>query len=202
MFAKRLIIASNNTHKICELKAMLAPHFDEILSMAEAGLSLDIEETGSTFRENAVIKAEAVASLVKGPALADDSGLEVWALHGAPGVYSARFAGMHGDDQANNQKLLEEMQELAGDKRQAQYKACIAIAMPGFPVLTAEGTCPGVILCEPQGTSGFGYDPLFFLPSLGCTMAQLSPEIKNSISHRHHAMEGIKQLLANLPSQI
>lgn len=190
-----LVIASCNQNKIAEIRAILGGIYDRILSMTEAGFSGEIEETGATFRDNAILKARAVMEATGMDSLADDSGLEVFALGGAPGVLSARYSSRHGDDAANNAKLLRDMEHLSGKQRDAQFACCIALARPGRPILTAEGTCPGTILREPRGTWGFGYDPLFYMPALGCTMAQLIPEVKNAVSHRYNALRALLRLL-------
>jgi len=191
----KLIIASNNAHKIKEIKAILGERFDEILSMREAGLDMDIEENGMTFCENALIKARAVAEATGCAALADDSGLAVDALEGAPGVYSARYAGEHGDDEANNDKVLAEMENVPEGERGAAYHCVIALVRPGKQELTADGACHGYLLRYRQGTGGFGYDPLFYIPEFNRTMAQLTPEEKNSMSHRYRALEALVKLL-------
>ncbi len=188
MSEPRLVIASNNAGKIREIKAILGARFPSIVSMAEAGLHMDIEETGATFEENAILKARAVALACGGPALADDSGLAVDALGGAPGIYSARYSG--GDDQDNNDKLLREMQGMAD--RRARYVCAMALAHPDGMVLTAEGRCEGIIGTEPRGKRGFGYDPLFLVEGYdGQTMAELPDEEKNCISHRKRAIEAL-----------
>ena len=188
-----LVIASNNKHKIAEIKQILAGDFDDILSMAEAGVFGDIEETGKTFRDNALIKARHVAEKVGCAVLADDSGLEVEALGGAPGVYSARYCGRHGDDEANNDKLLGEMENVTD--RKARFTCAAALVIPGGKELVAEGHCPGEIIHGRRGTGGFGYDPLFYMDYLGKTMAELDSETKNGISHRFKALTALKELL-------
>jgi XTP/dITP diphosphohydrolase len=189
----RLVIASNNKNKIIEIKEILGDDFDEIVSMSEAGIEVDIEENGETFIENSLIKARYVASKLGCAAIADDSGLEVYALNGEPGIYSARYSGHHGDDDANNKKLLKEMQCI--DNRDARYVCAIALVRPDEEELVATGYCPGAILREPQGTGGFGYDPLFYLEAFNKTMAQIDMETKNKISHRYNALVGLKNLL-------
>lgn len=191
-----LIIASNNPGKIREIKAILGSRFAHILSMSEAGLQMDVEETGTTFEENAILKAQAVAQATGMTALADDSGLAVDALGGAPGVYSARYSG--GDDQDNNDKLLRELQD--HDDRRARYLCVMALAAPQGDVVTAEGRCEGAIAREPKGKRGFGYDPLFLVEGYdGQTMAQLPEEEKNRISHRKRAIEALLQKLEQQP---
>lgn len=187
-----LIIASNNAGKIREIKAILGSRFSRILSMAEAGLQMDVEETGTTFEANAILKAQAVAQATGMAALADDSGLAVDALGGAPGVYSARYSG--GNDQDNNDKLLREMH--SHEDRQARYLCIMALATPQGDILTAEGRCEGAIAREPRGKRGFGYDPLFLVDGYdGQTMAQLPDDEKNRISHRKRAIEALLQKL-------
>lgn len=183
----RLVIASNNAHKVREIKAILQDRFAGIQSMAEAGLDLEVDETGETFEANAVLKAVAVARAAGCWALADDSGLCVDALGGAPGVYSARWSGK--GDQGNNDKLLDEM---AGkENRAARYACAMALADPDGFTLTAEGYCEGAIGHEPRGKRGFGYDPLFLVDEFDCAMAELPDEVKNSISHRKRALEAL-----------
>ena len=188
-----LIIASNNEHKIAEIKEILSDDFDEIISMAEAGVFDDIEETGATFEENALIKAKFVSEKVGCAVLADDSGLEVDALNGAPGVYSARYCGHHGDDEANNDKLLIEMEGVTD--RRAQFTCAVALVRPDEEDIIAQAHCPGEILHERRGTGGFGYDPLFYMDYLGKTMAELDAETKNKISHRYRALCALKEML-------
>ena len=182
----RLIIASNNAHKLTEIKSILGREFEEILSLREAGIDHETVEDGSTFLENAEKKAREIAELSGCCALADDSGLCVDALGGAPGIYSARFCGVHGDDKANNRLLLEKMQGV--ENRAAHYTAAVVLARPDGSIVSAEGYFHGQIGFEEIGTGGFGYDPLFVLPELGCTAAQLTPEEKNDISHRAQAL--------------
>lgn len=184
---ERLVIASNNPHKVREIKAILGGKFAEIVSMGEAGLELEVEETGETFEQNAVLKAEAVAMAAGCWALADDSGLCVDALGGAPGVYSARWSG--GGDEANNDKLMLEMR--GREDRSAHYACVMALANPGGAVLTAYGSCGGSIGFERKGSRGFGYDPLFVTSDFGCAMAELPDEVKNGISHRRRALDAL-----------
>lgn len=189
----KLIIASNNAHKLTEIKAILGGMFDEILSMREAGIEHETIEDGSSFMENAEKKAREIAELSGCCALADDSGICVDALGGAPGIFSARFSGVHGDDKANNRLLLEKLE--TADTRAAHYTCAIALVRPDGSCVRAEGYMQGVIAHEEAGENGFGYDPLFFLPQYGLTAAQISPEEKNRISHRAQALH---QLLAEL----
>ena len=189
----KLIIASNNAHKLIEIKAILGDHFGEILSMREAGIEHETVEDGNTFLENAVKKAREIAQISGCCALADDSGLCVDALDGAPGIFSARFAGVHGDDEANNDLLLEKLKDRTD--RGAHYSCAMALVYPDGRVLTAEGYLYGEIGYERRGHNGFGYDPLFVLPERGCTTAELSPEEKNAISHRANALHALVEKL-------
>ena len=189
----KLIIASNNAHKLIEIKAILGDHFGEILSMREAGIEHETVEDGETFLQNALKKAREIAEISGCCALADDSGLCVDALGGAPGIYSARFAGEHGNDAANRRKLLREMESV--EERAAHFTCSMALVRPDGSVTAAEGYVYGEIARAEAGENGFGYDSLFWLPERGCTMAQLPPEEKNAISHRHNAlMELLKKL--------
>ena len=192
----KLILASNNAHKLAEMKAILAPYFDEIVSMGEAGIEHETVEDGKTFMENAVKKARELAEISGCCAIADDSGLCVDALAGGPGVFSARFAGVHGDDKANNALLLKELE--GEHDRGAHYTCAIALAWPDGKLLTAEDYLYGEIAYDERGTNGFGYDPLFLLKELGLRTAELSPEEKNRISHRGKAL---RKLVEELKAQ-
>ncbi len=182
-----IVLASRNKKKIAELQALLAETLADIkvLSLDDIGFWGDIEEDGSSFEENAMIKARAVAE--RGYiGVGDDSGLVVNALGGAPGIYSARYAGEHGDDGANNEKLLLELKDKKD--RSAAFVSVLACAMPDGDSFTVRGECPGTILNEYLGEGGFGYDPLFFYEPFGKTFAQMTMEEKNEISHRGVAM--------------
>ena len=168
----------------------------EALSLRQAGFTEDIAEDGKTFAENAVIKAEAVCAATGLPAIADDSGLEVTALGGEPGVYSARYAGEHGNDDANNDLLLRKMENITD--REAYFVCALALKLPGREPVLAEGRCPGVMLRERRGTGGFGYDPLFLYEPLGKTFAQVNEEEKNAISHRARACAAMKEKMKEL----
>ncbi|MCL1795288.1 MAG: RdgB/HAM1 family non-canonical purine NTP pyrophosphatase [Clostridia bacterium] len=170
---------------------LLAAHY-EVLSLREAGLSVDIEETGSTFAENARLKAEAVMRLARCAALADDSGLSVDALGGAPGVYSARYAGTHGDDAANNRLLLQNMRD-ARD-RAARFVSALALAAPGEETRSVQGEVSGTITDAPRGEGGFGYDPLFEYER-GRTFAEMPDREKNEVSHRANAVRALLRML-------
>ena len=190
----KLIIASNNAHKLEEIKAILGGTFEEILSLREAGIEHETIEDGTSFAENALKKAREIADLSGCCALADDSGLCVDALGGAPGIYSARFAGEHGNDAANRRKLLREMERI--EDRAAHFTCSMALVRPDGSVTAAEGFVYGEIARTEAGENGFGYDSLFYLPEFACTMAQLPPEKKNAISHRHNALHALLEKLS------
>lgn len=182
---QRLVLASGNFGKLKEMRMLLREHFD-VVSMTEMGVEVDVEENGESFEENALIKANALMRLTGCAAVADDSGLEVDALCGRPGVHSARYAGVHGDDEANNRLLLHEMEEK--EERSARYVCAMALVRPGHEPILARGTCEGQILREYRGSGGFGYDPLFLSEDLGVTFAQAQLADKNQISHRARAI--------------
>lgn len=187
----KVLLASNNGHKIKEIKEILGDFFD-VVSLREAGVESDPEETGATFEENARIKAVAGMKASGMPCIADDSGLEVFALDGLPGVMSARYAGGHGDDSANNEKLLREL-ENASD-RSARYVCVICMAFPNGHEIVARGECRGTILKGARGEGGFGYDPLFFFPQFGKTFAEITAEEKNEVSHRKAALREFEKI--------
>ncbi|MBQ3880462.1 MAG: RdgB/HAM1 family non-canonical purine NTP pyrophosphatase [Oscillospiraceae bacterium] len=179
------IIATNNPGKVREFHKILPPLGIDAVSLKEAGIRLEVEETGTTFEENALLKARAACACSGMPAVADDSGLVVDALGGRPGVYSARYAET---EKACNLRLLAEMQDVPDEKRQAHYACAIACVLPDGREFTVYGECYGVIAREETGENGFGYDPLFYLPQYGVTFGELAPEIKNEISHRAKAL--------------
>ena len=185
----KLIIASNNSHKIGEIKKILSDKFDEILSLREAGIDHETVEDGTTFMENALKKAREISEISGECALADDSGICVDALGGAPGIFSARFAGEHGNDEKNNELLLEKLR--GATDRSAHYTAAIALVYPDGKEVTSEGYMYGKIIHAPRGTGGFGYDPLFVLDGEERTVAQMTPEEKNAVSHRANALAGL-----------
>ena len=182
----KFVLASQNKHKLVEMQSILAAHGVEVVLEADVGLNVDVEETGETFTENAMLKARAVMEASGLPAIADDSGVCVDALNGAPGVYSARYGGPELDDAARYRLLLENMR--GARTRTAHFTSCIACVFPNGDTLEAEGVCPGTIAFAPQGDGGFGYDPVFFLPELRKTYAQLTPEEKAAVSHRGKAL--------------
>ena len=186
----KVVLASHNQKKMVEMKAILSQMGVEVLSQAEVGVDLEPEETGTTFEENARIKAQAVMQATGLPAIADDSGLMVDALGGDPGVYSARYGGPGLDDTGRWQLLLKNMARESN--RACKFVSVICCAFPGGGEVMARGECPGILAQGPSGDGGFGYDPIFFLPQLGKTMAQLTPEEKNQISHRARALAGFQ----------
>ena len=190
-----LVVASGNEHKLKELQAIFGDYYT-VVSMQAAGFHGMIDENADTFAGNAAIKAEAVCAATGLPTLADDSGLTVDILDGEPGVLSARYAGNHGDDAANNALLLRRMK--GKEVRTAAFVCAIALKIPGRDTLIAEGACPGVILEEERGSGGFGYDPLFLYEPLGKTFAELTEEEKNQVSHRARACEKMLAIMREL----
>lgn len=192
--ASTVVVATGNMHKLVEIEDILSGVLPGVrfVALGQLGEFPDPEETGSTFLENALIKAEAAVEETGLSAIADDSGLVVDALDGEPGVYSARYAGVHGDDAANNAKLLEKLAGVPDGERSARFMSVIALVDASGAVFTGEGACEGVIGHEGRGEHGFGYDPLF-LPNdtPGLTMAELEPAQKNAISHRFHALQDL-----------
>lgn len=196
---KKLLVATNNPGKVQEYKELLAGLPVEITFPAEEGLVLEVEESGTTFAENAGIKALAFAQASGLLTLADDSGLEVDALNGAPGVRSARYAGPGANDIDRYRKLLSALRDVPAEKRSARFRCVIALAWPDGSIHTADGTCEGNIGFTPRGGHGFGYDPIFVVDGYGGqTMAELSPKIKNQISHRAQAAAAARPILAEL----
>ena len=194
---KRIIAASANAHKIKEIKAITKKFGMDVVSRDEAGVPpFEIVEDGQTFEENSYKKAFAIMQASGETTIADDSGLMVDYLGGAPGVYSARFAGDHCDDERNNQKLLGMLEGLADSERTAKFVSVITMIFPDGQTLVARGECPGRIIEMPTGENGFGYDPLFVPDGYDKTFAQLSEEEKNAISHRARALQKLEELLA------
>ena len=191
----KIVLASKNAHKIAELQALLSEHIEniEILSLADAGIEGEIVEDGKSFAENALIKARAAASSGY-IGVGDDSGLCVRALGGAPGIYSARYSGEHGNDKSNNELLLKNLE--GETDRYAEFVCDIACVFPDGRELVARGECPGTMLFDYRGNGGFGYDPLFLYEPMDKTFAQMNAEEKNSISHRARAMAKFAKLFA------
>lgn len=192
------IIATNNKKKLGELSAILGKLGIEAISMREAGLSMEIEENGTTYEENSMIKAKAVYDATGIPAIADDSGLEVYALNNEPGVYSARYAGENATDDENLDKLLENMKAVPDDKRGGKFVSCVACVIDENRSFTVRGECEGVIIHERAGEGGFGYDPVFYVPEMKMTFSELPAEEKNKISHRGLALVKLGEKLGEL----
>jgi len=190
------VLASGNAHKLKEIQAMLSDFEYSLKSLKDVNLEgMEIIEDGDTFEENALIKARAVQAAIGGITIADDSGLEVDALDGAPGVHSARYAGEHGDDVANNKKLIEALSNVSEEKRTARFVSAIAMVFEDGTALVVRGTVEGIIQLTPRGHNGFGYDPYFYYPPFKKTMATMSMDEKNTISHRANALQKLKALL-------
>lgn len=191
---KKLFIASKNSGKVKEIKSILGELGIEIFSLLDLHDMVDVEETGITFEENAFLKAKALFSRVNVPVLADDSGLEVDALGGKPGVYSARYSGPGAADSDNNRKLLEELKHVLPEARTARFK-CILVLYDGVSKRVFDGVCEGTISASPEGTHGFGYDPLFIPKGYDKTFAQLGMDLKNRLSHRAKALKSLLKFL-------
>lgn len=200
--ASPLVLASRNPKKLGEIAELLAPHHISVQCVADFPDVPDVVEDGETFADNAAKKARETAWQLNAWALGEDSGLMVDALGGAPGVYSARFAGEPSNDEKNNAKLQQELANVPDEQRGAGYICCVAIADPTGEIrLTVSGTCRGRILREPRGSNGFGYDPYFLIPELHQTFGELSPAVKRHISHRARAFERLLPRLVRLLSQ-
>lgn len=191
----KIIFATGNKDKMKEIRMILADLDVEILSMKEAGISVDIEENGTTFEENALIKAKAVAAYTDAIVLADDSGLEIDYLNKEPGIYSARYMGEDTSYRIKNGNLIQHLEGVPDEKRTARFVCAVAAAFPDGTVKTVRETMEGRIGYEEKGENGFGYDPIFYLPEYGCTSAELSMEEKNKISHRGKALRAIRDVL-------
>lgn len=193
---KRIIAASSNAHKIKEIQTIMGKFGMEVVSRKEAGVpEFEIVEDGETFEENSLKKAMEIMKVTGEITVADDSGLMVDYLGGAPGVYSARFAGEECDDNKNNEKLIKLLDGLTGDDRKAKFVSVITLVYPDEEILVARGECPGRMISVPTGENGFGYDPLFVPDGWDKTFAQLTDEEKNQISHRAKALEKLEKLL-------
>lgn len=192
---ERIIFATGNAGKMKEIKMIMEDIQIPILSMKEAGIQVDIQEDGTTFEENALIKARTIAKAANALTLADDSGLEIDYLNKEPGVYSARYMGEDTSYHIKNQNLIDRLEGVSDDKRTARFVCVIAAVFPDGREYTVRGTIEGIIGYEERGENGFGYDPIFFVPEYGCSTAELSPEIKNEISHRGKALRKMKEIL-------
>ena len=194
MTGLKVVLASKNAHKLQELQDILSAQGVEVILESAAGVDVEVEETGTTFEENSLLKARAVMEASGLPAIADDSGLMVDALNGAPGVYSARYGGPGLDDAGRYRLLLENMRGVLD--RKCRFVSAITLCMPSGDIVTARGECPGTLAYAPQGENGFGYDPIFFVPEKKKTFAQLTAEEKNAISHRGRALQLFQEKLA------
>lgn len=195
MSKKRLIFATTNQGKMDEIKMIMADTGLEILSMKDLNINVDIEETGETFEENAIIKAKAISEITGEMVLADDSGLEVDYMDKAPGVYSARYLGEDTPYSIKNQTIIDNLKDAVGEERSARFVCVIAAAFPDGKVITARGTIEGQIAYEERGIYGFGYDPILYVPEYDMTTGEMKPEMKNEISHRGNALRLMKEKL-------
>ncbi len=196
-----VIVATKNAHKVFEMAEILKDTQLSLVTMTEAGVEGEIEETGKTFEENAKIKARTVAKITGKPALADDSGLSVDALGGEPGIYSARYASIDGNnatDDKNIDKLLENMKAIPGNERTARFVSALALCFPDGREYTAIGVCEGLITRERRGEGGFGYDPVFFCTKLSKTFGEASADEKNTVSHRNRALTQLKEIIKDI----
>ncbi|MEB2290890.1 XTP/dITP diphosphatase [Priestia megaterium] len=192
---REIIIATKNAGKVKDFETLFSPKGFKVKSLLDFPEIEDVEETGVTFAENATLKAEAISSALNKPVIADDSGLAIDALNGEPGVYSARYAGENKDDNANIEKVLQKLNDVPFEKRTARFHCALAIAVTGKRTEIVEGTCEGHILEEKRGENGFGYDPIFFVEKWRCSMAELTKEQKNQISHRANALKKLAPLI-------
>ncbi len=195
---ERIIFATGNEDKMREIRMILFDLGVPVVSLKEAGISAEIDENGTSFEENAIIKARTVMELTGEAVMADDSGLQIDYLDGAPGIYSARFMGEDTSYDVKNTALLEKLSGVPDEKRTARFACAIACALPDGRILTSYGTMEGRIGYEIKGENGFGYDPIFFLPEYGCTSAEISAEKKNELSHRGKALRSMKVKLEKL----
>lgn len=195
----RIVFATGNVNKMKEIRMILSDLGMEILSMKEAGIDVDIVEDGTTFEENAMIKARAIAQLLPDDiVLADDSGLEIDYLNQEPGIYSARYMGEDISYEIKNQNLIDRLDGVPKEQRTARFVCAIAAVLPGGSIKTTRGTIEGYIGWEPAGANGFGYDPIFYVDTYGCSTAELSPEEKNKVSHRGNALRAMREELKRL----
>lgn len=194
----KIVFATTNEGKVKEIKEILGDFPIEVVSMKEMGITADIEENGTTFEENSLIKARALAKLTGLPALADDSGLEVDYLNGEPGIYSARYLGRDTDYDYKNNYIIDKLSGAKGEDRSARFVCVISLVLPDGGEFVERGVVEGLIGYEQKGENGFGYDPIFYLPEYGKTSAELPPEEKNKISHRGKALTAMKKLIVTL----
>jgi XTP/dITP diphosphohydrolase len=194
---KKIIVATGNEGKMREIRMIMKDLDVELVSLKDAGIEVDIEENGTTFEENAIIKAKAIMEMTGGVVMADDSGLEVDYLNKEPGVYSARYLGKDTPYSVKNQSIIDRLADAKGDERSARFVCAIAVAFPDGRILTTRGTIEGVIGYEEKGENGFGYDPIVYVPEYGMTTGEMEPDFKNTISHRGRAIAKMTKLLEN-----
>lgn len=190
-----IILATNNKSKVKEISEMMSGSDITFESLADAGINVEVEETGTTFEENALLKAREICKLSGKPTISDDSGLEIDALDGAPGIYSSRFMGEDTSYDIKNNALIEKLENLADPDRTARFRCCMALVLPDGREFVTEGAMEGIIAREPKGINGFGYDPILFIPEYNRTSAELSSEEKNNISHRGEALRKMIEVI-------
>lgn len=190
-----IILATNNKSKVKEISEMLSGSDITFESLADAGINVEVEETGTTFEENALLKAREICKLSGKPTISDDSGLEIDALDGAPGIYSSRFMGEDTSYDIKNNALIEKLENVADPDRTARFRCCMALVLPDGREFVTEGAMEGIIAREPKGINGFGYDPILFIPEYNRTSAELSSEEKNNISHRGEALRKMIEVI-------
>lgn len=195
---KEIIIATKNKGKAKDFEALLEPMGYKVLTLHDVAPHMDVEETGETFEENAILKAETIAEELQATVIADDSGLEIDALGGEPGVYSARYSGEEKNDESNMDKVLQKLVQVPADEKTARFRCVLALASPGQETIIFEGVCEGLIADERKGDHGFGYDPIFYVPSHEKTMAEMKPEEKAAISHRGNAIRELGKAMPGL----
>lgn len=190
-----IILATNNKSKVKEISEMMSGSDITFVSLADAGINVEVEETGTTFEENALLKAREICKLSGKPTISDDSGLEIDALDGAPGIYSSRFMGEDTSYDIKNNALIEKLENVADPDRTARFRCCMALVLPDGREFVTEGAMEGIIAREPKGINGFGYDPILFIPEYNRTSAELSSEEKNNISHRGEALRKMIEVI-------
>ena len=190
-----IILATNNKSKVKEISEMMSGSDITFVSLAVAGINVEVEETGTTFEENALLKAREICKLSGKPTISDDSGLEIDALDGAPGIYSSRFMGEDTSYDIKNNALIEKLENVADPDRTARFRCCMALVLPDGREFVTEGAMEGIIAREPKGINGFGYDPILFIPEYNRTSAELSSEEKNNISHRGEALRKMIEVI-------
>lgn len=190
-----IILATNNKSKVKEISEMMSGSDITFVSLADAGINVEVEETGTTFEENALLKAREICKLSGKPTISDDSGLEIDALDGAPGIYSSRFMGEDTSYDVKNNALIEKLENVADPDRTARFRCCMALVLPDGREFVTEGAMEGIIAREPKGINGFGYDPILFIPEYNRTSAELSSEEKNNISHRGEALRKMIEVI-------